>query len=38
MILDIIREVSHFFFDIGFPLPCWDVIADSLGVCKGPLI
>jgi hypothetical protein len=30
----IVREFSHFALDLGFPLPCWDIVADSLGVCR----
>jgi len=38
MILDLIHSIvlglSHFAFDLGFPLPCWDIVAESLGVCR----
>lgn len=38
MILDIIHTIvqglSHWFLDIGLPLPCWDIVAESFGVCR----
>lgn len=38
MILDFIHNfvqaISVWFFDVGLPLPCWDLIAESLGVCR----
>jgi hypothetical protein len=34
LIMTIVREFSHFAFDLGLVLPCWDIVADSFGVCR----
>jgi len=34
MFFDVINALSHFFFDLGLVLPCWDLIAEAGGVCR----
>jgi hypothetical protein len=34
MFLDFIQALSNFCFDLGFVLPCWDLIAEAGGVCR----
>jgi hypothetical protein len=30
----IVNAASHATMWLGLPMPCWDIVADSLGVCR----
>jgi hypothetical protein len=34
MFFDFIQALSQFAYDIGFVLPCWDIIVESRGICR----